>query len=94
MITSQDFNWSEAGGGMVHGGVPQFRSPGPGSGTTRLHRIVATHRKTFDTANIAVNINVSRDKEGSGFNVRLNIEDGMVLQFGSRHNFSAALWNP
>ena len=34
------------------------------------------------------------DKEWRGFNVRLkinNIEDGVVLQFGSRHNFSAPL---
>ena len=45
---------------MVHGAVPQFRSPGLGLGTTSLLKIVTTHRKIFDTATIAVNINVAR----------------------------------
>ena len=60
-ITPQDFNWSEAGGGMVHGAVPEFRSPGLGLGTTSLLKIVTAHWKTFDTATIAVNINVAGD---------------------------------
>ena len=46
-ITPQDFNWSEAGGGMVHGAVPEFRAPGLGLGTTSLLKFVTTHWRGF-----------------------------------------------
>ena len=106
---------------------------------------MATNRETFDTATIAVNINVARDREERSFHVRLKIDnlniedvfdkrrsdrllnlfrsrfweaasddlqltfadsalnqggrrplqpsakDGVVLQLGSRHNFSSSL---
>ena len=127
---------------------PQYRAGllygvPPRPGTTSL-RVVATNRETFDTATIAVNINVARDREERSFHVRLKIDnlniedvfdkrrsdrllnlfrsrfweaasdlqltfadsalnqggrrplqpsakDGVVLQLGSSHNFSAAL---